>query len=69
MQTRKTSTSLEKYKKLRRIEKQIHKGKKREHNDKTFEQLEKLHSQHEVRKFYQTINKGRKEFKPRTYMV
>lgn len=56
---------MERYKELRRTEKRVYKVKKREYNDKIFEELKSLHSQHEVKKFYQNINNGRKEFKPR----
>lgn len=60
MQTRKTRASREKYKELRRVEKQAHKRKKRAHNEETFEQLEKVNSQHEARKFYQILIKVEK---------
>lgn len=72
MQTRKTRASREKYKELRKIEKQTLKEKKA-YNEETFEHLKK-HGQHnswsnmKIRKFYQNINKDRKKFKLRTYM-
>lgn len=58
---------MEKYRELRRTEKRMHKAKKRDYNNRKFEELESL--RHKIRKFYQNINKARKDFKPRTIMV
>lgn len=54
---------------MKRVEKCIHKAKKRAHSNKIFEELEYLQGRHEAKKFYQRINKDRKEFKPRTNLV
>lgn len=43
--------------------------KKKEHDNKKLKELESLQNQHEARKFYQSINNGRKDFKPRINTV
>lgn len=68
-QGRRIRAMAERYRELRRIEKRIHKERKREHKNKKFEELESLQNQHKARKFYQNINNGIKEFKPRINMV
>ena len=54
-----------KYKKLRKEEKRLHRRKKRELEDETLLQLERLCSANESRKFYKRINNQRKGFNPR----
>jgi len=58
-------TANERYKELRREEKRLHRRKKRELEDRTLLQLEKLCSANESRKFYKRINDQRKGFTPR----
>lgn len=68
-QGRRIRAMAERYRELRRREKRIHKERKRKHKNKKFEELESLQNQHKARKFYQNINNGIKEFKPRINMV
>ncbi|PNF23609.1 hypothetical protein B7P43_G04761 [Cryptotermes secundus] len=50
----------------RRKEKRLHKKKKREYDKQELIELEHLRSSNEIRAFYQTLNKSRKDFQPRT---
>ncbi|CAG9839544.1 unnamed protein product [Diabrotica balteata] len=65
MQHRKTRTTIDRYKNLRREEKRIHRKKKRDSENDMLERLESHMSHGETRKFYHQINSIRKEFKPR----
>lgn len=65
---RRTRESEEMYRRMRREEKKVHKKKKRESENRVIEEIEVLRSQNETRKFYQKINKMRKEFKPKVNM-
>nr|XP_042906426.1 uncharacterized protein LOC122270970 [Parasteatoda tepidariorum] len=56
----------EQYKNLRRIEKKLHKAKKKAFFEKSLEDLEAMNNQNECRKFYKKVNYMRSEFKPRT---
>ena len=53
------------YKRLRKEEKRVHRRKKRELEDRTLLQLERLCSANESRKFYKRINNQRKGFNSR----
>jgi sorting nexin-29 len=53
------------YKTLRRQEKKLHRKKKKELQDRTLLELERLQSANESRKFYKHINNQRKSFNPR----
>lgn len=64
-QVRRTRHAEKEYRNLRREEKRIHKKKKKEHMERKMLELEEINTQSEVRKFYQKINRSRKEFKPR----
>jgi len=60
-----TRASTDNYREARRKEKQVHKRKKKQHEDDQVERLEELGQQHQTRKFYRDINKLRNDFKQR----
>jgi alpha-galactosidase/6-phospho-beta-glucosidase family protein len=49
---------------MRRIEKILHRKKKREYYDEQTKQVENLHTQKKSRRLYQLINNIRKDFRP-----
>lgn len=57
-----TRSMKEQYSRLRRKEKQIHKKKKKQYLEQQLKELENINRYTESRKFYQTVNKGRKGF-------
>ena len=57
------------YKRLRKIEKRVHRQKKREFNDRTLSELERLRSANESRKYYKKLNDQRRAFNPRVSML
>jgi endonuclease/exonuclease/phosphatase family metal-dependent hydrolase len=66
---RKTRAADEEYKRLRRLEKSVHKRKKRESEKKKLEILEQTRRSNDVRKFYKSVNESRKPFKPKNYLI
>jgi len=60
-----TTASTDKYWEARQKEKQVHKRKKKQYENKQVERLEELGQQHQTRKFYRDINNLRKDFKLR----
>lgn len=63
-----TRTALERYKKLRVMEKRLHRRKKKELQNRALSELETLRSVNESRKFYKQLNNQRKGFNPRVNM-
>ncbi|PSN36944.1 hypothetical protein C0J52_20054, partial [Blattella germanica] len=57
-----------KYKEMRKIEKKIHRNKKKTYYEELIKGLEEHHQSNESRKFYKLTNGLRKEFKPRLTM-
>ena len=60
-----TRASTDKYREVRRKEKEVHKRKKKQYENKQVERLEELGQQHQTRKFYSDINNLTKDFKTR----
>jgi len=58
----------EHYKELRKEEKRVHRRKKKELENRTLLELERMRSANESRKFYKRINNQRKGFNPRMTM-
>jgi hypothetical protein len=56
----------ERYKEMRRIEKRIHREKKKEYCEEQMKQVEELHGQKESRRMYRLVHDIGKEFKPYT---
>ncbi len=65
---RPTRSANEHYRILRRVEKRIHKKKKREFQNRTLSELENNYNRNEARKFYKVLNTQRKGFNPRVNM-
>lgn len=63
-----TRSNKQSYKDLRRKEKRVHRRKKREFQDRTLLELERLNSINESRKFYKNINDQRRGFSARLNM-
>ncbi|CAK1585329.1 unnamed protein product [Parnassius mnemosyne] len=66
MQHKYTRGRGEEYKKRRRREKHLHKRKKRSYEEQQLREIASSYTQKESRNFYNQVNRGRKEFKPRT---
>ena len=66
--TRRTRRAADKYKELRRQEKRLHRRKKRELQDRTLLELERLQCTNETRKIYKQINCQRKGYNPQLSM-
>ncbi|CAK1591299.1 unnamed protein product [Parnassius mnemosyne] len=66
MQQKYTRGRGEEYKKRRRREKHLHKRKKRSYEEQQLREIASSYTQKETRNFYNQVNGGRKEFKPRT---
>ena len=66
LQKHHTRISEVKYKELRKVEKKVHKRKKMAFLEDSLKELENLNNQNESQKFYKSVNKMRREFKPRT---
>ncbi|CAK1583346.1 unnamed protein product [Parnassius mnemosyne] len=66
MQQKYTRGREELYKKRRRREKYLHKRNKRSHEEQQLRETASSYTQKETRNFYNQVNTGRKEFKPRT---
>jgi hypothetical protein len=56
----------EQYKEMRRIEKRLHRKKKREYYEEQMKQVENLHTQKESRRPYRLVSNIRKDFRPYT---
>lgn len=63
-----TRANSQSYRDLRRSEKRLHRRKKREFQDRTLLELERLNSINESRKFYKNINDQRRGFSARLNM-
>jgi hypothetical protein len=59
-----TRNTVEKYEKLRRMEKRMHKSKKRQFYEEHLKRIEGFNQLKESRKFYKLTNRLRKEYKP-----
>lgn len=68
LQRHRTRNSVAIYKEKRRIEKRTHKRKKKTWLEEQITEINELGNNNEVRKFYEKVNKQRKEFKPRVSM-
>ncbi|CAH0722451.1 unnamed protein product, partial [Brenthis ino] len=66
MQQKYTRRRREEYKERRRREKHLHKKKKRLREEQQLREIASSYTQKETRNFYNQVNRGRKEFKPRT---
>lgn len=56
---------MEAYRKLRREENKVHRGKKRARERARLGEIEQLQQGHNIRRYYQSINESRKTFEPR----
>ena len=65
---RPTRSAVEQYRSQRREEKRIHKRKKREFQDRTLSELERLRNMNDSRKYYKILNDQRRGFNPQVNM-
>ena len=63
-----TRLAVEHYKTKRREEKRLHRRKKREFQNRTLSELERLRNVNDTRKFYKELNNQRRGFNPRINM-
>ena len=69
MQRNCTRSIKDEYHEKRRVEKQIHRRKKRVWKNKQIEHMESLRSRNEARKFYRLVNNERKPYIPRISII
>ena len=64
-----TRRARDEYQEKRRIEKRVHRKRKREWMKQEMKQLESLHEQKNVRQMYKLVNNTKDVFKPRTHSL